>query len=115
MRWYMNGCFANSHMLLPVGVLIEFHCIHTYAHNYMDINMYLYLYICKCTCKYSNIFIFIYINISQYHITDTFVYKPVRFNFTYVFARAIAHTLNPLIYMHILTSIHVSNSRYVCG
>ena len=72
MRLYMSRCFANSHMLVPLGALTVRTSVYTYiAHNYINI----YIHIC------------IY-----FFITDRFVYEPVWFKLTYVYALASAHT-----------------------
>ena len=69
MRLYMNPCFANSHTFVPLGALTVRTSVYTYiAHNYK------------------------YIYIHRYLIADRFVYEPVWFKLTYVYALASAHT-----------------------
>ena len=87
----MNRCLANSHTFVPLGALTVRTSVYTYiAHNYIYIYIYIYL------------------------IADRFVYEPVWFKLTYVYALASAHTQNLLIYLHILTSIQISYRRCVC-
>ena len=133
----MNRCFANSRTFVPLGALTVRTSVHTYiAHNllYIYIHTYIYIYILSQIGSYMNpcgssshMFMLlrvltlrtswytcIYSEVYKYHIADAFVDEPMLKKLTYVYALASAHTYILLIYMHTLTSIHISYRRYVC-
>ena len=82
--FYVNPCCANSHMSVPLRVL----ALRTSLHTYMCSQVYIY------------------------SITDTFVHGPMLCKLTCVCNLASAHACNVIVYtglyIHILTSIHIS-------
>ena len=128
---YISSCCAKSHMFVPLRVLTLRTPFYTYLysqvyiyqesyHGYVGISTYINPF-----CALSHLFVpspVLTLRTSLYtciksqvyknYITDICLYEPMLCELTYVCALASAHTLNLSVYMHILTSIHISYQRY---